>query len=394
MKPASLFDDDPAPAKPGAPAASHLLVVPAERAVLSAAARAFNLQLARIDKLNSQMADLDTWAQTHRLALQSRVKPLQREHSVLMRKMVLVIDQQLQGKGLAAGRRRAAVQVLCSLAGALANEGDAAMAELHDRHSAKTLAQQEREDQEELRAQLKAAFGEPPDGMDLEASPDDLLAAAMARLREAAQAEQERRRENAAKKKAKKKPSAAQAAAQLEQQDADTWLRQLFRQLASALHPDREPDPQARIAKTALMSEANAAYGRKDLVALMQIQQRASLAAPDAASRMGDDKLAALTRLLKQQVADLERERAARQSQLAHEFQVPLGLGVTPKTLHMVALEQESELEEALAVMQEDLALVQTDVGFKRWLAEQQKVARHMERMQAELPSDFEWGGP
>lgn len=41
-------------------------------------------------------------------------------------------------------------------------------------------------------------------------------------------------------------------------------LRNVFRQLASAVHPDRESDPDERDRKTALMSEANAAYANLD----------------------------------------------------------------------------------------------------------------------------------
>ena len=72
------------------------------------------------------------------------------------------------------------------------------------------------------------------------------------------------KREAAQAKRERKKPGAALR--QTEQHDADTLLRRLFRQLASALHPDRETDPQARLRKTALMSEANAAYEKRDLV--------------------------------------------------------------------------------------------------------------------------------
>ena len=167
------------------------------------------------------------------------------------------------------------------------------------------------------RAKLEQVLGEPLAGAGEDASMEELLRAGMARLRESQDEEQARRRAKVKDRKARQKPGSEQLKAEAQQTDADTQLRTLFRQLASALHPDREPDAQERLRKTALMSEANAAYGRKDLVTLMQIQLRAELADPAAVSRMAEGKLAALTLLLKQQVADLERERAARQQQLA-----------------------------------------------------------------------------
>ena len=50
--------------------------------------------------------------------------------------------------------------------------------------------------------------------------------------------------------------------AQEQAQDAKAALRSIYRQLASALHPDRRPDPVGLEPGGALMSQANAAYGR------------------------------------------------------------------------------------------------------------------------------------
>jgi len=381
---APLFEETgPAATDQPAAGAATLRVCAAEAAPLSAAARAFNLQLTRIDKLKSQLRELGDWEQAHRLALHQRVTPLQQRHSQAMRSMALHLHERLGGKGLTALQRETARQMLCGLARTLAQEGDAEMAALHDRHSPQTLDELARGHADELRAQFEAALGESLGPEHADASADDVLAVGMERLRRLMEDEQARRRAAADARKAKKKPSAAQAAAQAQMDDAETSLRKLFRQLASALHPDREPDAQARLAKTTLMSEANAAYERKDLVALMQIQQRALLADPLAAAQMSDDKLAALTRLLKQQVADLERERAARNDQLAAEFQLPPGFGVTPKTLQIVLIEQVFELEQALAQMDRDLLQVQDDRGLKRWLAGQRSGTRRLQREQA-----------
>ncbi|MFP5467116.1 MAG: J domain-containing protein, partial [Gammaproteobacteria bacterium] len=325
--------------------------------------------------------------QAHRQALHRQVSPLKARHAQAMREMALFLAQRLEGKLLSAVQRETARQILCGLASTLAQDGDADMAALHDRHSPRTLADLEQARAADLRAQIETALGESLQDVHDGASADEVLAAGMERLRQSVQAEQESRREAAAQRKARRKPGKAQAAAQAQLDDAQTTLRKLFRQLASALHPDREPDAKARQEKTALMSEANAAYERKDLVALMQIQQRALLADPLAAARMSDEKLAALTRLLKQQVADLERERANRNDRLAAEFHIGPGFGVTPRTLQMVLNEQVAELEDALMLMGRDLQRVQEDAGLKRWLTEQRQESRRQRR--ETLRNDF-----
>ena len=63
----------------------------------SNAARAFNLQLARIDKLKTQLDDLDTLGQTHRVELHRWVAPLQQRQRQRMRDMALWLAECLQG---------------------------------------------------------------------------------------------------------------------------------------------------------------------------------------------------------------------------------------------------------------------------------------------------------
>ncbi len=350
-------------APPGAPALRA--TAPAAQ-TLSPAARAYNLQLARIEKLQSQRDELDALGQAHRAELQRWVHPLRVRQRQRMGDMARFLATQLDNKALSRLQRERARDALCELAQALAAEGDRAMAALHDRHSPRTLAQIRQAAADTLRARLEAALGKPLDDLAADASPEALLRAGMARLQQADDESQARRRARAEARKARKVP----AARQVQLADADTTLRRLFRQLASALHPDREPDPERRMRKTALMSAANAAYERKDLVTLMRLQVQAELADPAAVSRLTDDRLASLTLLLKQQVAELERERAARQQQLADEFELPAGQVLNANTLKQRLLSEVRALEAAVARLAQDGERMQAPAGLKRWLNE------------------------
>lgn len=348
------------------PDATALRVLPPSAQPLSAAARAYNLQLTRIDKLRSQLAELDALGQQHRQALHEAVAPLRAEVARRQRELALALDAHLQGKLLSQGQAAVARDALCGLARALAEEGDVAMRELHDRHSSRSLAQLRQDHADALRKRLETVLGEAlaEDGQDLSA--EQLVRAGMERLRRSQQDAQERRREAAEARKARKRPGLAQREA--EQHGADTLLRRLFRQLASALHPDRETDPAARVRKTALMSEANAAYEKRDLVTLLQIQSRAELADPEAVHRLPDERLAALTLLLKAQVAGLERERAARQGSLAAEFDLPEGTSPNANNLLQQRIDDVRVLESALSGLSQDLQAVGDDRRLKRWL--------------------------
>ena len=204
-----------------------------------------------------RIADVQALADAHRPLYHATLTPLRECFQEMLRKMVLWLDQRLQGKDLRPAQKRVATDILCGLCEALVAGGDGAMRALHDRHSRHSLQRKEQD-----------------------------AAAGMAHMQGATQAEQARR--DAAR--AKKKPTAAQRKAEQQQEDAETVLRKVFRQLASALHPDRERDPAEHRRKTALMSEANAAYGRQDLMALLQIQLRIEQADSRSLSQLPEEK--------------------------------------------------------------------------------------------------------
>ncbi len=58
-------------------------------------------------------------------------------------------------------------------------------------------------------------------------------------------------------RRAARKPGKRERKAERTQQDAQAILRDVYRKLASALHPDREQDARERERKSALMSEVN-----------------------------------------------------------------------------------------------------------------------------------------
>lgn len=342
---------------------------------LSPAARSFQQQLARIERLKQQLADMEALRLRFVPLFESALSPLRSAHRQRLRDMALLLDRRLQGTSLTSVQHRTALEILCNLTAGLAAQGDAEMAALHDRYSPRNLAQKAEDEVEGLREMLSDVYGVdlPPD-MDA-SSPEAMRAATMERLRQQADAKRAKREAAAAKRKAKKAPTAAQTQAQAQQQDAEHSLRSLYRQLASALHPDRETDEASRALKNALMSEVNAAYAQRDLVALMHLQVRAQLADAQAVARMDEQKLAGMTRLLKEQVAGLERERAARQMELVHTFELSRPTEVNDRDLQRHLALRAQDLQAQLSVMQADLERVQNNASFKRWLAEQRRQA-------------------
>ena len=373
-------------APPTSPSPTDALrLLPRGAEPLSAAARAYHLQLARIDKLNGQMAEMDALATVHREALTTQVFPLAQRQQALMNALALQLDQHFRhAPRLPASQRQLGTQRLCDVARSLVAQGHADMAAVHDRHSPKSLAELERDHTQALKNRLESLLGEAllPDQPD--ANANDVMRAARARMQQVAEKHHAQKADRQAKRQAKRDAKhqaknantphrEAQPSQARLQDDADSRLRTLYRQLASALHPDREHDPDAHLRKTTLMSEANAAYARKDYVTLMDIQQRTAPTLSKAVAPLSDDQLQALTLLLKAQVAALERQRAQTQQGLVDEFGLSPGMPLNAHSLNTLLKRKTEDLQHAVAALQGELALLQQDKGLQRWLAEPRK---------------------
>lgn len=370
---------------PAEGAASALRVV-AQSSTMSPEMKAFNRALVRIDKIKAQMAEMEATCQAHQQAKQAELQPLLAQETQLIREMVLFLDGHLELKSLSKTQRKTATTLLLTLAASLASHGDAEMAELHDRRSPQTLEDIEKESAKaaamSFQDMMEHVLGERTPDLEGVDDPEEMMRASLRHIEKLQEEDRLRREAASAARKAKRKPSAAQEQAQAAQEHADVTLKTIFRQIASRLHPDREPDEQERLRKTALMSEANAAYDRKDLVALMNIQLQAEMVDRDHASRLSAERLAALTLLLKQQAAELERERQMAQQRWMHQLNVPFGLSLQPAMLRSWLNQTLSEYNERLTHWREDLAQVQEETGFRAWLNEQTKVLKEQERAQ------------
>jgi curved DNA-binding protein CbpA len=131
---------------------------------------------------------------------------------------------------------------------------------------------------------------------------------------EAATREKKRREKRAARQRGKQVATAGADVAD----DAPRAVRDIYRKLASALHPDREADPAARARKTTLMQRANHAYANADLVELLglqleleQIDHGDLTRAPEALLERYNHVLAEQSRTLEQAVREVREAISA-----------------------------------------------------------------------------------
>jgi hypothetical protein len=243
---------------------------------LSRGQKAFNTLIKQIEKRRTRLRAWERVTPTFQKQYVDDLLPLERQSADLQVKMVYRLDGAFDQKGLTKTERRTISELIAQLAGDLIEEcDDGQLKVIYNKHSQTDYDSEAAAELEDMKLALEAMLGvELGDDIDM-SSPDEVLQRAHARMEEqqaqeaaANQAREERR----AKRKKSAKQLAAQAKQEAEQAELSQSIREVYRKLASALHPDREADPQERERKTALMQRANQAYGKNDLLKLLELQ--------------------------------------------------------------------------------------------------------------------------
>lgn len=352
----------------------------------SAAQKRFNTLMARIDAEQAQAAALRHAMEVHGHAHHQAMAELASQGDRLQKSMVMFLDARIQAptksKGLTARQKQQATHLLLSLCEQIAPPHDAELQAVWTRYSeadqddAQADAQALQEAQELLESVLGEDFAQ---GRSFE-TPEDMVRAAMAFEEHKRQAQAEKREAKRAAKRAARQgnsgPTAREQAAAQKDLDAQNALRTVFRQLASALHPDREPDEALRKRKTEWMSEVNAAYERKDLSALLRIQLQSEMVDAGKAAALSDAKLQAMCALLAEQVKALEADNWQLRQSMQYSLGYPAHLRYDEAQLLAVMHQARADMENDLAHMQADLQRVQDDKELKAWLKEQVRASK------------------
>lgn len=352
----------------------------------TAAQKRFNKLVASIDAARVESEMLRRIVDTQRPAHHQVVHALHAEILQLQKSMLAFLDTRLQTKGLTANQKQQTTRILLNLCEQLEHLEDDDIEAVLARHlSPEDLAERDEEEAQaaqEAKDFMEGYLGKDFGGKDFK-SPEDVLMAAMEHERAQASARAEKlQAKRDAKKAAKSKgaPNAREQAAAQKQLDAQGALRAIYRQLASALHPDRAADAADRDRKTALMKEVNTAYERKDLTALLRMQLTVEQVDTSKLAAMSDDKLQAMCVLLTEQHRALQEDIYSQRMEMAHEFGYAPHRKFREDELSAVIREAQQDLKDQADCMREDVAAVQDDKAFKTWLKEQTRAAKAMQR--------------
>jgi hypothetical protein len=346
---ASLFDDGPGTG------ASTLVNVADRPGQLSKPQRTFNTLTERIRRSRAMLAAWESFIPRFNVRVTSELAPIEHEMRDTQRRIVQQLQVLLAGAKADRLSRRHRAKVgalLLQIVANLLEDGpDVELEALYDRYSGVSHAERTREELELAEALFGEVFGRDAvrghaarnveELMDHTA--DKMAAAAEARERKASDRQAPRGRAGrAAERKAQDTHEASQA------------VRDIYRKLASALHPDRETDPTQRERKTGLIQRANRAYEGNDLLELLTLQIETEQIDAGTLADVPEARLRHYNRVLLEQAQVLETEVRQRAAVFRMEFELTVR-DVTPERVDQALTVRITEARNMRKQMERDL---------------------------------------
>ncbi|KAF1014457.1 MAG: hypothetical protein VB140_02670 [Burkholderia sp.] len=234
---------------------------------LSKEQKKFNSLIKQIEKRRKRLRTWEEITPLFQKQFVNELLPLEQIFYALQLRKVYRLDQIYEH--LTKTERKKVALFIVELAGDLIKESeneDQALKTIYDKYSPINYESQHKADIGKMKSMIEAMFCvDFGDGLDLN-SPEVLLQSAEANLQKL-QAELEAKRKEKEVRRSQQKKSSRQQADEVRTQEAQAQIgfsiREVYRKLASALHPDREIDPNERERKTQLMQRVNEAYQKK-----------------------------------------------------------------------------------------------------------------------------------
>ena len=307
------------------------------------------------------------------------VLPLTKELAAARREWAFMLDGLSGEKGWTAAERRTMGELISSCAAELlaADEDDAELKALHDKHAEVDFETEQREARLVTKAMMEAVTGiDLGDAVGID-SDDDLMERL---LRTMSEAEAEPEPPKPARPRRK---TAAQQRREAAEQQATQSVREIFRKLASALHPDREGDADRHREKTALMQKVNQAYAANDLLTLLELQLEIEQIDATHIATASAERLKHYNKVLAEQLDELKTELVDVEMSFRFDFGLDTFSSLSPAKLGLAVERQARELRAEIAVQRNEMRTLYDRAATKRWL----KTAR--QRLNEERMDDW-----
>lgn len=358
-------------------------------AQLSREQQTFNTLVGQIGQRREVLLAWERVVPDFQQAFSGQLLPLREAADALSRRLILALDAEFDNAALSSADRRTVSSLVASLAGERGDlSDDEALKTAFNRHSASDYDEDAAEEVATMKAELEELLGQSLGRDEDFRSTGELLRHARC-LWTNQQAQEAARKEARAERRAErakaKKPAASLQRREALQAELNQSLREIYRKLASALHPDREQDPELKLRKTAMLQAVNQAYDKQDLLHLLEVQIELQQLDRNGLNDLGDDRLRHYNKLLREQLEELEQEVAQAEGQFANGYGIRPLQRLTPETA-LALLRQEIARQAGInSAIEFDLAQLGNIKLFKQWLKEKKRRMKDAGRERWEL---------
>jgi hypothetical protein len=343
---------------------------------LSKAQKAFNSLIKQLEKKRALLMAWEGAIPAFQQKYNGELAPLLDASADMQVKMVHGLDLLYSQKGLSKTERRTVADLIVDLAGALlAERDDDELKAVFNKYHHVDYDSQEAAELAQMKDLFEGMTGlDLGDDVDLR-SPEDVMRHIHAQFEE-----EEAARQAQAEHKSKRKKSAKQIAKeekqQAEAQQISQSIREVYRKLASALHPDRETDAQERERKTALMQRANQAYEKNNLLQLLELQLELEHIDQSHINNLGEERLTYYNKILKEQLGELDGEIIHVEEDFRMRFGIDPFMRLNPATLTRLLASDIVLTQQRIREMKKELADLQDIKKAKAWLKQMSRNSR------------------
>lgn len=336
------------------------VIVPAGSAPPTPAQARFNTLVRQIAQAREALTAWQTGIAAFRSAHARHIAPLEAELDRVRRERVRALDALSHHEGLARLERATLSALIAREAHGLLLDtpDDAALAAVFVAHAGMDVAQ--------ARQRAAQAGGDPsPDAAAADGAP---ASGAAAHGHADAPDPDDHDGHGAPPPRRPARRSAAQRRRDADALQALQSVRDVYRKLASALHPDREPDASKHAAKTALMQRVNQAYEARDLLALLELQLEIEQVDLGALAGAGTQRLKLYNAVFTDQLASLKAAVRDTEATFCATYGLRGDLMLNPRKLDPLIRALRAELQAQVRAHTLDRRQLADLDGVRRWL--------------------------
>ena len=344
--------------------------------------RTFNTLVKKIEASRQELGLWQVAFEAYQQKVAGECVPLQKSFAELRIEFLHTLDRALDQHKVTRAEREFVQNLICEVAHILiVQTGDEALKALYNKHGDFDFDTEEAAAAKELKSRMTQMFGidSDEDGLEQGASPQELLEKIQAKVAQ----EQARRQDEAGQHPSQTKTPKQQARADKARLEAETTslsIREVYRKLASALHPDREPDAAERARKTTLMQRVNQAYASKDLLQLLELQLELEHIDAKAIAGLSEDRLKHFNKILREQLAELEQEMLQYVLPLRAALDLPRHVALSPESVLPCLQRDIAGMKQDVKRMKLELQVTQNLGTFKAWIKAAKLTAKASQR--------------